>query len=108
MIRAEVKNSIKERFGCRVQDLAPGHQKALFFLNVLRATGDLSLQKPRTMFHCSELPPISIEEYYLVIAQVTNLSEEQTSAIALLLERVCSKSHIWGLDLSVNPYTIHK
>jgi hypothetical protein len=108
MILKEVKNSILERFGCRVQDLAPGHLKALFFLNVLRATGDLSLNQTRTMFHCSELPPISIEEYYLVLAQVTNLGEEHTSAIALLLERVCSRSHIWGLDLSVNPYTIHK
>ena len=54
------------------------------------------------------MPQISIEEFYSALVKITEFDERNASALGLLIERVCEKSFECGLDLCVNPHTIHR
>jgi hypothetical protein len=34
------------------------------------------------------MPKVSLEEYYLILAHITELPQEQTTAIAMMMEKV--------------------
>lgn len=83
-----VAQAVFDRFGVQIHELPIGHQKALYFLRILQESGNEIQRIQRTPFSCLDLPQVTIEEYYLILAHITELPHEQTTAIAMLMEKV--------------------
>ena len=61
-----------------------------------------------SLFHSASPPSVPIGQYYCYIALHAGLSEEQSVAILILVERLCYYANQRGFPLVVNSLTIHR
>lgn len=104
----QISQSIYDRFGIQIKDLPFGHQKALYFLRVLQNSGDKMARTKNSPFVCLEVPSVSIEEYYLILAHITEFPPENTIALSVLIERIQEACRENQIALTIDQHTIHK
>lgn len=81
-------------------------------LRKLAETGDALYQQGQvgviTPFHSAQVPDISIEWYFILLAINSGLCEEQTASVLILIERLCNMAFMQQNPIVFNSLTAHR